>query len=113
MEDDEFILDFARQVAESEEGTSTLELNTAGKLVDAYTSMKKAAAGDGVNITYKMHKPFASTGYITVSGKTIVITDTGAFINALKDASISEIYPKTDGTAVVEFTFHGLTRKVR
>lgn len=111
MTDDEFILDLARQIAEDEEGTSVLDIDASQGFVDTYISMKRAVTGEDAGVTYKMHRPFASTGYITVSGKTIVITDTDAFIRSLKRASISEIYPKTDGTAVIEFTFHGLTRK--
>lgn len=70
--------------------------------------IKKAVEKDGVTVTCDI-EPHLSIGYVSITGKNIRFSRPRYFEAAAKIASNVEIYPKTDGTIQVNFTFHNVT----
>lgn len=77
-----------------------------------YKVMKYLAKGTKAKVSYKLHSPFKSMGSVSVVGTDMLFRNTEWFIKAVELASNFEVYPKTDGTVQMNFTFHGLTRIV-
>lgn len=63
----------------------------------------------GVKVSYQLHKPFKSMGSVTLTGKQITFKKPDWFLRAVALANNFEVYPKTDGTVEMNFTFHDLT----
>lgn len=112
MFDDSFIKDLADNVAKDENGFSILNLRRVKELEYTYNVLKSIVKGNRVQLAYEMNAPYTSMGYISIIGKGINITEPELFTKAAQLASNVEMYPKVDGTVQINFTFHGLTRKV-
>ena len=68
---------------------------------------------ENVKVTKHINEPFKGMGYISVTGKDIIFESPGTLATAAALASNVDIYPKTDGTVQVDFTFHGIAKKVK
>lgn len=69
--------------------------------------------GDNVLITGSVNEPFNGMGCISVTGKNVSFRDASLFAECASLASNINVYSKTNGSVVVDFTFHGLAKKVR
>lgn len=74
--------------------------------------LKYLTKGSGAKVTYELHEPFKSMGSVTICGKDITFPKPEWFMKAVELAANFEVYPKTDGTVEMNFTFHGLTMPV-
>lgn len=66
-----------------------------------------------VKVTYEIHEPYKSMGSVSVSGEHIKFKNPNGFLKAVELSSNFEVYPKTDGTVRMDFTFHGLTKSIK
>lgn len=66
----------------------------------------------GAKVSYKLYEPYKSMGVVSVSGKNLIFKKSNWFIKAVELADNFEVYPKTDGTVQMNFTFHGLTKTI-
>ena len=82
------------------------------QLLYTFKMIKYATKGTNVKVTYELHKPYKSMGSVSVSGSNLLFEKTRWFLKAIEFASNFEVYPKTDGTCQMNFTFHGLTNKI-
>ncbi len=73
------------------------------KILEAYERLKNAAKG--AEAAYKAN-PADKIGCVTLIGKNITFNDSDAFIQAVNLADVFEVYPKTDGTIQMDFTFY-------
>ena len=92
-----------------ERRTSILNPIKLKQLMFTYNALKYITRGSKATVTYKLHEPFTSVGYVSVVGSSITFSHPEWFIKISEYASNFEIYPKTDGTIQINFTFHGLT----
>ena len=74
--------------------------------------LKYLTRGTGAKVTYKLNEPYKSMGSVSVVGKDLSFCDSEGFVAAAKLASNLNIYPKTNGTTQIDFTFHGLTHVI-
>lgn len=63
-------------------------------------------------VSYELHKPYQSMGSVSVFGKNLVFRKPEWFMKAVELANNFDVYPKTDGTVQMDFTFHGLTNTI-
>ena len=77
-----------------------------------YKVLKYLAKGTKAKVTYTLHAPYKSMGSVSVVGSDMLFKNTEWFMKAVALASNFEVYPKTDGTIQMNFTFHGLTRAI-
>ena len=98
-------------IIEDEEGVHLTDPGRMRELLLCHEAMKKVFKGQGVKITCTPHSTFASMGTVEVSGKSLVVYNTPLFVKASSLASNYYVYPKLDGTIVLELTFHGMTVK--
>ena len=66
----------------------------------------------GAKVSYELHEPYRSMGSVSVTGKDLLFRKPEWFMKAVELASNFEVYPKTDGTVQMNFTFHGLTKPI-
>ena len=78
----------------------------------ACKALKYLTRGTGAKVTYKLNEPYKSMGSVSVVGKDLSFCDSEGFVAAAKLASNLNIYPKTNGTTQIDFTFHGLTQVI-
>ncbi len=78
-------------------------------LLYTYKILKYLTKNTGTKVTYTLHEPFKSMGSVTVCGKNVVFAKPEWFVKSVELAANFEVYPKTDGTVEMNFTFHGLT----
>ena len=75
--------------------------------------IKKAVENNGAKVVYDIDiKAPLSIGYVSITGRNIRFSKPQYFEAAAKIASNVEIYPKTDGTVQVNFTFHNVTVEI-
>lgn len=74
--------------------------------------LKYLTKGSGAKVTYELYEPFRSMGSVTIRGKDITFSKPEWFMKAVELSANFEVYPRTDGTVEMNFTFHGLTMPV-
>lgn len=77
-----------------------------------YKMLKFLCKGTKSKVTYELHEPYTSMGVVSVTGKELVFRKPEWFVKAVEFASNIDVYPKTDGTVQIDFTFHGLTNAI-
>lgn len=77
-----------------------------------YKMLKYLTKGTKSKVTYTLHKPYKSMGFVSVTGKNLMFRNMDWFSKAVELASNFEVYPKTDGTVQMNFTFHGITKAI-
>jgi len=108
---DRFITCLSKNIDENEKSKVVVDDARVHDIMYSKSILEKIIEGDGVVVTHKLHEPFNSVGSVSVTGKDIIVTDSVTFNWIVSVASNVEVYPKTDGTIVMTFTFHGLTKK--
>ena len=111
-EDDESIVCLAKEIARSEEGVSVANPGAVRTVGIVYNVMKSIVKGVGTQVTYKLNAPYLSMGSVSITGKDIIVSNPSLFMKFAKLASNLNVYPKVDGTVVIDLGFHGLIRKV-
>ncbi len=109
---DEFILKLGQIILEDEyqpheDVSERIEL-----VKKCYEGLKYAVAGKDIKLTYGIHDPFPSCGYISIIGEDIVVVNPNLFAGICFLADNFNIYSRIDGKIQMDFGFHGLTRKV-
>lgn len=74
-----------------------------------YNALRFMTKGSGAKVSYKLHEPYNSVGYVSVVGKNISFLYPEWMAKISELASNVEIYPKTNGTVQMNFAFHELT----
>ena len=67
-------------------------------------------ANKSAKVSFELFSPYKSMGIVSVVGRNLEFKNSELFMRAIELASNFEVYPKTDGTVVMNFTFHGLMR---
>ena len=106
---DSLVISVANDIAQDESRTSIINPYRMQQLLYTYKVMKYLMKGTSAKVTYKLHEPYQSMGSVSVTGKDIEFKKVSWFLRAAELASNYEVYPKTDGTVCITFTFHNLT----
>ena len=94
-------------------GDAASDDNSRASVVNVYKVMKYLAKGQkGVKVDCKLHTPYNSMGYVSVVGKKLAFRKPEWFMKAVELSNNFEVYPKTNGTVQMNFTFHGLTTPI-
>lgn len=112
-DEDEFneaLLTLAEDIARDEEGTSITNYQTMKIMQLSYRALLGMLGKKDVSITYMLHKPYTSMGYISIMSRNdIKINNPKVFAVISKLASNIEAYKRTDGMIQINLTYHGLT----
>lgn len=106
---DALVITAASRIEQDESRTSVINPYRMQQLLYTYKVMKYLMKGTKTKVTYKLHEPYHSMGSVSVTGKDIDFRKMSWFLRAAELASNFEVYPKTDGTVCMTFTFHNLT----
>ncbi len=109
---DSLVISVANDIAQDESRTSIINPYRMQQLLYTYKVMKYLMKGTSAKVTYKLHEPYQSMGSVSVTGKDIEFKKVSWFLGAAELASNYEVYPKTDGTVCMTFTFHGMTTPI-
>lgn len=109
---DSLVISIANDIAQDESRTSIINPYRMQQLLYTYKVMKYLMKGTSAKVTYKLHEPYHSMGSVSVTGKDIEFKKVSWFLRAAELASNYEVYPKTDGTVCMTFTFHGITTPI-
>ena len=74
-----------------------------------YKVLKYLTKGTNAKVTYALNEPYKSMGSVSIVGKELTFSNPKWFMIAVKLAANFNVYPKTNGTVQMDFTFHGLT----
>lgn len=110
---DAFNFSVANEIAKEDAKTSIAIPHKIERVLCTYKLMKYLTRGKkGVKVSCKLYEPYTSMGSVSVVGKDISFKNPEWFLKAAELSSNFEVYPKTDGTIQMNFTFHGLTRPI-
>lgn len=109
---DKMVLTVAEHVSADESRPAIVNPYRMEHLMYVYKLMKYICKGTGATVTKKIHEPFQSMGSVSVAGNVVEFGKMSWFMRAIQVASNFEVYPKTDGTVCMTFTFHGLTTPI-
>ncbi len=94
----------------NEQRTSVLNLAKLAKIEAAYALLRALTRDmEGVRLTYALHEPFKSTGFISLEGESLEFYHLPLFSRAAGLANNIEIYPLIGDRVRMTFTFLGLT----
>jgi len=104
--------ELAKAIEIDESRTSIINPARLKEIQISYSILKRIAKSKGVRIKCDLFEPFNSVGCISVIGEDIIINQPKWFNYVSNLASNIEVYPKTNGTVQINFTFHGLTKPI-
>lgn len=103
----------AEKIEAEHSKTSMVNIARIQRVSYVYKVMKYLTRGQvGVEVRYALHTPYHSMGYVSVVGKKLVFRKPEWFMKAVELSNNFEVYPKTNGTVQMNFTFHGLTAPI-
>lgn len=106
----EGLLNFiGEQVEEEDNKNAVINPKKAQMVLSTYKLLKYLTKGSGAKVTYALNEPYKSMGSVSVVGKNLIFDNAEWFMAAVKMSSNFNVYPKTNGTVQMDFTFHGLT----
>lgn len=80
-------------------------------VIFAYKVLKHLTKGTKAKVTYQLHdETFKGMGWVSVEANNLSFKHAGWFMRVVELASNMEVYPRTDGTVQMNFTFYGLTK---
>ncbi|MBP5462707.1 MAG: hypothetical protein J6Y20_11390 [Lachnospiraceae bacterium] len=109
QEIDSVIAAIGAKVEADENRTSIINPRKIQQGAFCYKTLRYMLKGTGATVAYHLHEPYTSMGCVSVVGKDISFRNPRWLIKMTEYASNVEVYPKTDGTVQMNFTFHGLT----
>lgn len=109
---DSLVISVANDIAQDESRASIINPYRMQQFLYTYKAMKYLMKGSSAKVIYKLHEPYQSMGSVSVTGKDIEFRKMSWFVRAAELASNYEVYPRTDGTVCMTFTFHGLTTPI-
>lgn len=101
------------RIDEEEKNPSVINPDKMLQLQAAHKILKQVGKRTGAKVTYEVNKPFISIGSVTIEGNNIGFSDPKLLIKLSRLASNMDAYVRSDGTTVIDFTFHGLTRMIK
>ena len=110
--DFEFLDFLARKVVEEETTGKFVQIPDKINLVDSCELILSRSV-EGATITKRIGDSFPSMGCIELVGKKIVIKNVEYFAAVSKAASNINIYSLTNGDTKIDFTFHGIAKKLK
>ena len=66
----------------------------------------------GANIKKVLNAPFKSMGYISLTGREISFDSPDVMVAVSSAASNVDVYPKLNGHVEIDFTFHGIAKRI-
>lgn len=107
---DSIITTVGRAFEEVDKKTAIINPLKIRQVLYTYKVLKYLTRGEkNVQVTYELHEPYKHMGSVSIVGKHLKFSRPEWFIKAAELASNLDIFPKTDGTVQMDFTFHGLT----
>lgn len=107
---DSFIIETLGNKIEADENrTAIVNPHRVQQVLCTHEILKRLTRGTNAKVVYDLYEPYKSMGIVSVIGSNLMFENTEWLIKAMKLASNFEVYPKTDGTVQIDFTFHGLT----
>lgn len=94
-----------------EAGEIPINVQRVDQLKFAYALAQKYTSGINVKVSLCENTPFMGMGSVQIEGKNITFANTEWFARMAEFANNTEIYPLSNGTVRVTFTFYGLTHK--
>lgn len=108
----ETIEQLAQAVQAEEQGILMTNPRKMQNLIVVYKLLKYITSGKRVQITKEINKPFNTMACVSVVGKDLKFSHPAWFVKASKIASNVDIFPRTDGSVQIDFTFNGFANRV-
>ena len=106
----ESLIDLAEEQTEARDNEiSIMNPKRVQAVLYTYKILKYLTRGAKTKVTYELNEPCKSMGSVSIIGKELTFSNPEWFMVAVKLSSNFNVYPKTDGTVQMDFTFHGLT----
>lgn len=107
---DSIVMSAAKQAEIEDNRTQIINPNRVHQVIYTYRVLKYLTKGSkGVKVTYKLHDQYKTAGTVSIVGRDLVFRRPDWFMRAVELANNFEVFPKTDGTVQISFTFYGLT----
>lgn len=108
---DSLVTTVAEEAAADDSKTAIINPYKIQQVLYTYKVLKYLVKGiKGAKVDYELHEPYRSMGSVSVVGKDLIFRKPEWFMKAVELANNFEVYPKTNGTVQMNFTFHGLTK---
>lgn len=109
---DNILTDINSEIAAEDSKTAIINPYRVQQVIYTYKLLKYITKKTDAKVTCNLYEPYKSMGMVSVVGSNLLFKNTKWFIKAVEFASNFEVYPKTDGTVQINFTFHGLTMAI-
>ena len=107
---DDLILKFGKMVQEDEAKRTTPDEEREQMVKDVCEITQEIVTGENVKVTYKLHEPFPSSGYVEVRGKDITVKRPDILAEIMKLAVNIDVCCLANGDVVMNIGFSGLTK---
>lgn len=108
---DSIVTAVAEEVAAEDNKTLIINPHKIRRVLSAYKILEYLIKDiKGAKASYKLHEPYKSMGSVSIVSNNLIFRKPKWFLKAVELADNFEVYPKTEGTIQMNFTFHGLTK---
>ena len=109
---DSLVITVGETVIEDESRMAVINPTRLKHINFAYKVLKYMTNGTDAKVTYQLHQPFHSAGFVSVVGSELSFRQTQWMIKLAELASNVEVYPLANGRIQMNYTFNGLTRPI-
>lgn len=106
---DELLQCIGKQIESEDNDDSITDINRVKQIAYVHNLLKYVSKGTRCKVVCELNEPLKSMGSVSIIGKNIVFKKPEWLMRAVEFASNLDVYPKTDGTVEMDFTFHGVT----
>lgn len=110
---EDLILSLGEALLEQETKPAILSVPKIKVLYGMIEIAEKMYKGTPVKVTHMVHKPFQSSGSVTLEGPDVVFANSEWLSRFGRLADNMEAYPLTNGRVRVSFGFNGITKPIK
>lgn len=112
-EQEQFLDALAALILADERRTAVLNFAKYVKIEAAHAILQALTRDmEDVKLTYELHQPFRSMGYISLEGESPEFDNPLLFARAVGLADNIEFYPLVNGRVRIDLAFNGLTKPI-
>lgn len=109
---EKLLKEIATLIKEQESKPAILDTDRMAQFAETYRLVLDFFEGTNAKIKYSLHKPFITTGSISVVADAVTIYDVDVFAKMVRFANNVDFYARTDGRICMDLAFDGIAYHV-
>ncbi len=110
---DQFVLELGSMIKDQEKLPAVDIPEREAEVLYVYHLLKRLAIGNDIQVSYGLHTPFRSYGFISIIGESVEFQRMDLVAKAFAYTDNVEIYARADDKMQIDLCFYGLSKLLR